>query len=116
MQEDHLLSGSIADNICFFDATFNQERLIACAQLPGIIHDEIMAMPMSYNSLIGDGALSRGQKQRVACAGSVSATKTATVRRAKVDTCLRIRRGRSESAVAWTSYSDHTLFVDEGRG
>jgi ATP-binding cassette, subfamily B, bacterial CvaB/MchF/RaxB len=54
MQEHHLLSGSIADSICFFDATFNQERLIACAQLPGIIHDEIMAMLMSYNSLIGD--------------------------------------------------------------
>lgn len=66
MQEDLLLSGSIADNICFFDPSFDQERMIACAQMAGI-HDEIMAMPMAYNSLIGDmgSSLSGGQKQRV---------------------------------------------------
>ncbi len=66
MQEDHLLSGSIADNICFFDPQFDAERMIGCAQLAGI-HDEIMAMPMTYNSLIGDmgSSLSGGQKQRV---------------------------------------------------
>jgi ATP-binding cassette subfamily B protein RaxB len=66
MQEDQLLTGSIADNICFFDPSFDQERMILCARLSGI-HDEIMAMPMSYNSLIGDmgSSLSGGQKQRV---------------------------------------------------
>jgi ATP-binding cassette subfamily B protein RaxB len=66
MQEDQLLSGSIADNICFFDSGFDQERMIACAQLAGI-HEEIMAMPMTYNSLVGDmgSSLSGGQKQRV---------------------------------------------------
>src|SRR5437763_16512488 len=31
MQEDLLLSGSIADNICFFDPSFDRERMIACA-------------------------------------------------------------------------------------
>jgi ATP-binding cassette subfamily B protein RaxB len=66
MQEDQLLSGSIADNICFFDSSFDQERMIQCAHLAGI-HEEIMAMPMTYNSLIGDmgSSLSGGQKQRV---------------------------------------------------
>jgi ATP-binding cassette, subfamily B, bacterial CvaB/MchF/RaxB len=66
MQEDQLLSGSIADNICFFETTFDQQRMIECAQIAGI-HDEIMAMPMTYNSLIGDmgSSLSSGQKQRV---------------------------------------------------
>ena len=66
MQEDQLLSGSIADNICFFDPEFDQTRMIACAQLAGI-HQEIMAMPMTYNSLVGDmgSSLSGGQKQRV---------------------------------------------------
>ena len=66
MQEDQLLSGSIADNICFFDPSFDQERMIQCARLAGI-HEEIMAMPMTYNSLIGDmgSSLSGGQKQRV---------------------------------------------------
>src|SRR4029450_12428257 len=66
MQEDQLLSGSIADNICFFDTSFDSERMIRCARLAGI-HDEIMAMTMTYNSLIGDmgSSLSGGQKQRV---------------------------------------------------
>jgi ATP-binding cassette, subfamily B, bacterial CvaB/MchF/RaxB len=66
MQEDHLMSGSIADNICFFDAEFDEAKMIRCAQRAGI-HDEIMAMPMTYNSLIGDmgSSLSGGQKQRV---------------------------------------------------
>jgi ATP-binding cassette, subfamily B, bacterial CvaB/MchF/RaxB len=66
MQEDQLLSGSIADNICFFDPSFDQERMIQCSHLAGI-HEEIMAMPMTYNSLIGDmgSSLSGGQKQRV---------------------------------------------------
>ena len=66
MQEDQLLSGSIADNICFFDPEFDEERMTRCAGLAGI-HDEIMAMPMTYNSLVGDmgSSLSGGQKQRV---------------------------------------------------
>ena len=66
MQEDQLLSGSIADNICFFDTSFDSERMIRCAQLAGI-HEEIMAMPMTYNTLIGDmgSSLSGGQKQRL---------------------------------------------------
>jgi ATP-binding cassette subfamily B protein RaxB len=40
--------------------------MIECAQIAGI-HDDIMATPMSYNSLIGDmgSSLSSGQKQRV---------------------------------------------------
>jgi ATP-binding cassette subfamily B protein RaxB len=66
MQDDQLLSGSIADNICFFDPAFDHEWMIACARAAGV-HDEIMATPMAYNSLIGDmgSSLSGGQKQRV---------------------------------------------------
>jgi ATP-binding cassette subfamily B protein RaxB len=66
MQEDQLLSGSIADNISFFDQQFDEEKLLRCAELAGM-HAEIMAMPMTYNSLIGDmgSSLSGGQKQRV---------------------------------------------------
>ena len=69
MQDDQLLSGSIADNICFFDPNFDHEWMIACARAAGV-HDEIMAMPMAYNSLIGDmgNSLSGGQKQRVVLA------------------------------------------------
>jgi ATP-binding cassette subfamily B protein RaxB len=66
MQDDQLLSGSIADNICFFDESFDLEHMMRCAELAGI-HDEISRMPMAYNSLIGDmgTSLSGGQKQRI---------------------------------------------------
>jgi ATP-binding cassette subfamily B protein RaxB len=36
MQEDQLLSGSVADNICFFDPSFDQQRMIQCASLAHI--------------------------------------------------------------------------------
>lgn len=66
MQDDQLISGSIADNISFFDPAFDMDWMVECAQHAGI-HDEIAAMPMGYNSLIGDmgSSLSGGQKQRV---------------------------------------------------
>jgi ATP-binding cassette subfamily B protein RaxB len=66
MQEDELLSGSIADNVSFFDPSFDKQRMYHCARLAGI-HADLMAMPMAYNSLVGDmgSSLSSGQKQRV---------------------------------------------------
>jgi ATP-binding cassette subfamily B protein RaxB len=66
MQDDHLLSGTIADNICFFDEQNDLERMMECARL-ACIHDDITQMPMSYNSLIGDmgTSLSGGQRQRI---------------------------------------------------
>lgn len=66
MQDDQLLAGSLADNICFFDSQLDLERLRACAIMAGL-DDEIMAMPMNYNTLVGDmgTALSGGQRQRL---------------------------------------------------
>ncbi|MET0656882.1 MAG: peptidase domain-containing ABC transporter [Steroidobacteraceae bacterium] len=66
MQEDVLFAGSIADNISCFDAEPNRKRIETCARLAAI-HDDIQAMPMGFNTLIGDmgTALSGGQKQRV---------------------------------------------------
>ncbi len=66
MQDDQLLSGSIAENICFFDASIDLDWMRACAGIAGI-DDEIMTMPMNYNTLIGDmgTTLSGGQRQRV---------------------------------------------------
>jgi ATP-binding cassette subfamily B protein RaxB len=66
MQDDQLLSGSIADNVCFFDQGFDHAHMQECARL-ACVHDDIMRMPMSYDSLIGDmgSSLSGGQRQRV---------------------------------------------------
>jgi len=66
MQEDALLSGSILDNICFFNPEVNFEKAMQCAQQASI-HDEILQMPMNYQSMVGDmgSTISGGQKQRI---------------------------------------------------
>jgi ATP-binding cassette, subfamily B, bacterial CvaB/MchF/RaxB len=66
MQDDHLLSGSIVENIAFFDPATDLSWVEACAEMAGI-HTDIMHMPMGYNTLIGDmgSTLSGGQRQRV---------------------------------------------------
>jgi ATP-binding cassette subfamily B protein RaxB len=66
MQDDQLLSGSISDNICFFDPQVDMEKVEISAKM-AMIHQDIVNMPMGYNSLIGEigASLSGGQKQRV---------------------------------------------------
>ncbi|WMN61465.1 peptidase domain-containing ABC transporter [Pseudoalteromonas xiamenensis] len=66
MQDDQLLSGSIADNICFFDPNMDMERVRWAAKIAAIDND-IAKMTMGYNSLVGDmgAALSGGQIQRL---------------------------------------------------
>ncbi|SJN59104.1 Toxin RTX-I translocation ATP-binding protein [Vibrio ruber DSM 16370] len=66
LQDDVLFAGSIADNICFFDTTPDLERITECARMAAV-HEDITAMPMGYNTLVGDmgTVLSGGQKQRV---------------------------------------------------
>ena len=66
MQEDSLFAGSIADNISFFAPSPNLQQVQACAQLAAV-HGEIAAMPMGFNTLVGDigSGLSGGQKQRI---------------------------------------------------
>ena len=66
MQDDQLFAGSVAENIAFGDLDPDLARVEAAARLAAV-HDEIAAMPMGYQSLIGDmgTTLSGGQKQRV---------------------------------------------------
>ncbi|MEX1826836.1 peptidase domain-containing ABC transporter [Luteibacter sp. CQ10] len=66
MQDDTLFAGSIADNVTFFDDDAQPEWIEAAARAAEL-HDEIVAMPMGYHSLIGDmgSALSGGQQQRL---------------------------------------------------
>ncbi len=47
MQEDVLLTGSIADNIAFFEMAPDQQRIEACGQLAQL-HQDIVRMPMGY--------------------------------------------------------------------
>lgn len=65
-QDDVLFAGSIGENISFFDESPNMELIEQCAKMAQI-HDDILKMPMGYETLIGDmgNILSGGQKQRV---------------------------------------------------
>ncbi|MCE9785858.1 peptidase domain-containing ABC transporter [Shewanella algae] len=66
MQNDTLLSGSVLDNLCFFDPEPNLLKVQQCAHLAAIDED-INRMPMGYNSLVGDmgNQFSGGQVQRL---------------------------------------------------
>jgi ATP-binding cassette, subfamily B, bacterial CvaB/MchF/RaxB len=66
MQDDQLFVGTIEDNISFFDTEHDPQRVRECAR-SAMIDEEIMAMPMQYNTIVGSlgTALSGGQKQRV---------------------------------------------------
>jgi ATP-binding cassette, subfamily B, bacterial len=64
-----LFGATIRENICLADASLPMADVERAARL-ACIHEEIAAMPLGYNTPLGDrgGALSGGQRQRVALA------------------------------------------------
>jgi ATP-binding cassette subfamily B protein RaxB len=66
MQEDRLFRGAILDNITFFSQNSDLTWAQRCAELAHL-HEDIMALPMGYQTLIGEmgSSLSGGQKQRL---------------------------------------------------
>lgn len=66
MQDDVLMSGTIADNIAFFDPDMDMARVSQVAA-EAFIAAHIESLPMKYMSIIGDmgAALSAGQRQRL---------------------------------------------------
>ena len=74
MQNDSLLSGSIYENITFFDPHAREEDVYKCAQLAQI-HQDILALPMGYQTLCGElgSQLSGGQTQRIMIARALYA-------------------------------------------
>ena len=66
MQQDHLLSGSIAENIAGFADDLNMPRVHEVAQLVGLAND-IQLLPEKYLTQIGGTGhqLSGGQRQRL---------------------------------------------------
>jgi ATP-binding cassette subfamily B protein RaxB len=69
LQDDRLFAGSIAENIAAFDPSPNPDRIQDAAKLAAI-HQEVLRMPMGYETLVGDmgSSLSGGQLQRVVLA------------------------------------------------
>ncbi len=66
LQEDQLVSGTIADNIAYHCERCDMSRVVDAAKAAGI-HGEIEHQPMGYLALVGDlgSSLSAGQKQRL---------------------------------------------------
>jgi HlyB family type I secretion system ABC transporter len=73
LQESALFSGSIRSNIALSDPMMDLERVTRAAKIAAI-HEEIMAMPMGYDTFVSEGAsaLSGGQRQRLAIARAVA--------------------------------------------
>lgn len=66
LQDDTLFAGSISDNVCFFDHEADLQWIETCCK-NAAIHEDIIAFPMGYHTLVGDMGtmLSGGQKQRL---------------------------------------------------
>lgn len=65
-QDDQLLSGTVAENIAFFDPDADHDAVVLAASAAQV-HEEIERLPLGYGSRIGDmgAALSGGQRQRI---------------------------------------------------
>ncbi len=66
LQEDRLFAGSLRENITGFHEAPDEAWLHECAHLSHI-HEDIMALPMGYDTLTGElgEGLSGGQRQRI---------------------------------------------------
>ncbi|QGU87324.1 peptidase domain-containing ABC transporter [Erwinia sorbitola] len=66
LQDDRLFAGSLRDNLTGFNAEKDEEWMQACARVSHI-HEDIMTLPMGYETLIGElgEGLSGGQRQRI---------------------------------------------------
>lgn len=73
MQEANIFSGSVRQNIAFNDPSMSMERVIKAAQIASL-HDDVMHMPMEYETFVSEGgsALSGGQRQRIALARAIA--------------------------------------------
>ncbi|KWV11020.1 peptidase domain-containing ABC transporter [Xanthomonas translucens pv. translucens] len=66
MQDDMLFTGSVADNITFFDPEPDHERMRDCARMAAV-HEDVERMPLGYDSALSEAGagLSGGQRQRL---------------------------------------------------
>ncbi|MBO7176350.1 MAG: ABC transporter ATP-binding protein, partial [Clostridia bacterium] len=69
LQETHLFSGSIRDNIKYAAPHATNDEVVAAAKLANA-HDFILNLPEGYNTMVGEKgfSLSGGERQRIAIA------------------------------------------------
>ena len=68
-QDSKLVAGSVAENIRFYRSGYSLAEIESAAKIAHI-HEEILALPQGYDTLIGPGirGMSGGQRQRIAIA------------------------------------------------
>ena len=73
MQDTVIFSGTILENLTLNNPKMNREQAMHAAKIAAI-HEDIMKMPMGYDTFVGEGgsALSGGQRQRMAIARAVA--------------------------------------------
>lgn len=72
MQDDMLLSGSVSQNICFFEQAPDPARIEEASRKAGILED-VLQLPMGFDTQVGDlgSSLSGGQRQRLILARAI---------------------------------------------
>jgi len=130
-QDNFLFSSTIADNIGF-GGEFSRQEIEAAAR-KARIHDDIVAFPQGYDTMVGERGvtLSGGQKQRTAIARALvknprilifddclSAVDTQT-EEAILQELRREMQGRTSILIAHristVKDADHIIVLDEGR-
>lgn len=66
VQDDELLQGSVEENVSFFDPSLDTELVRDCCEI-ACVHEDIIKMPMQYQTQLGSGrvSISGGQRQRI---------------------------------------------------
>ncbi len=75
LQDPFIFSGTIRQNIAFNEPDMPMERVIEVAKIAAI-HEDIVRMPMKYETLVAEGgsAISGGQRQRLALARALASS------------------------------------------
>jgi ABC-type bacteriocin/lantibiotic exporter with double-glycine peptidase domain len=130
LQDASLFSLSLRDNIAFHDPALPESDLVRAARIAEI-HEEILQMPMQYETRIDEGgvSLSGGQRQRLAIARAVAKrprlllldeatshldalTEAAVDRNLDALTCTRVVIAHRLSAI---QNADCIVVLDQGR-
>ena len=132
LQETHLFSGSVRDNIRYANPLATNDEIMAAARAANA-HEFIMNLPEGYNTMVGEKgySLSGGERQRIAIARALihdprilildeatAALDTETEKQIQ-DAIGRATKGRTTFAIAHRlstlRNADKLLVLDHGR-